>query len=161
MTTTQLSVIAPSFAVLGALIVAVANFLVQKWRYHLDRLSAAVDNLCHEVNNAGDIATRYWLLNSLTNPQDLAEIKRLEPQLLGCQMLIQQLILAIRLQDRRMHLTAVETALVDFYDALTGGQFRSKVRSDDPDRALRVKLVAAEFNGELRAALSVRARFIA
>jgi hypothetical protein len=45
----------------AAVIVAAANATVQRWRHRVDRLGAAVEQLCNEINNAADLTTDYWL----------------------------------------------------------------------------------------------------
>jgi hypothetical protein len=88
--------------VFGATIVAISAFLVQKWRYRADRLAAGVDTLCIEINDAADVGTTYWLLDASQQSQQ-AEASRLEPMLIGRQLRIQELLLALSSRAKKMN----------------------------------------------------------
>ena len=150
----------PFIGIIGACIVAIANYLVQRWRYQLDRLASAVDNLCKEINETSNLATDYWLLETIDDLSSFNKAQQFEPQIVGRQMRIQQLIVALSLQDRRLHLTHVHASLAEFYDALSGGQFRVRQRDSDFGRAQLAQSQAAQLNGELMAALGNRAKVL-
>src|SRR3546814_1966538 len=90
--------VAPLVGLAGAALVAGANFFVQRWRYKIDRLSAAVGELSLEVNAAADIATHYWLLDTSQHPEQ-REARALETQLIGRQTRLKELVLALKAQD--------------------------------------------------------------
>ena len=145
----------PAAGLAGALLVACANYFVQRWRYRLDRISNSVDHFCEEVNNVADLSTRYWLLDASQSDQQ-KEAAMIEPQLVGRQVRLQSLILALGDLDKKLVLTRGHMLLVDLYEALTGGDFKVSRRPASPDRAQSVQSLAAQINGELRHAVSVR-----
>jgi hypothetical protein len=48
--------------------------------------------------------------------------------------------------------------LIDLYEALTGGDFNVSKRPPSPERAQSVQSLAAQINGELRHAVSIRSQ---
>lgn len=147
----------PAASILGATLVAIGNYAVQRWRYRFDRLGAAIDQLASEVNDAAQLGTTYWILD-LTKPGHQEEGHKLEPVLIGRQLRLQQLLLALGVQDRRFDRSVIRVALRDFYEVLTGGQFQVKGRAPDPGRAQEIQALAARLNGELRSAFARRHR---
>jgi hypothetical protein len=147
----------PAAGLTGAVLVAVANYLVQRWRYRLDRISNSVDHFCDEVNNIADLSTRYWLLDASSEDQQ-KEVATIEPQLVGRQVRLQSLILALGDLDKKLVLTRGEMLLIELYEGLTGGDFKVAKRPPSPERAQTVQSLAAQINGELRHAVSVRSR---
>lgn len=141
----------------SAIIVASANFIVQRWRYLTDRLSAAVDHLCNEINIASDLATKYWLFDT-NRDGDSLDASSTEPLLIGRQLRLQELLIALAEQDLRLQLGSVNGLLLDFYEAMTGGQFGVRDRDTDPAKARQVQAIAAQLNGELRQTLRRRNR---
>jgi hypothetical protein len=89
----------PAAGLGGALLVAIANYAVQRWRYRLDRISGSVDHFCEEVNSIADLSTQYWLLDAIEH-QDQVNASLLEPQLIGRQMRLQSLIIALSGLDK-------------------------------------------------------------
>ena len=87
--------IPPLVGVVSAALVATANFLVQRWRYRIDRLSTAVDQLCAEVTLAADLATNYWLLDTSQN-EEKKRGKEFEARLIGFQVKLQSILMAIK-----------------------------------------------------------------
>jgi hypothetical protein len=147
----------PAAGLGGAMLVAVANFLVQRWRYKLDRISNSIDHFCDQVNDVADLSTRYWLLDAADSAAQ-KEVSTLEPQLVGRQMRLQSLILALAELDRKIILIRSQMLLVDLYESLTGGDFKVLRRRPSPDRAQTVQALAAQINGELRHAVSLRSQ---
>jgi hypothetical protein len=147
----------PTAGLAGAVLVAAANYAVQRWRYRIDRISASVDHFCEEVNSVAGLSTQYWLLDAERGDQP--EVTRIEPQLVGRQMRLQSLILALRDLDKKLPLTGTEILLLDFYDVLTGGDFQVHGRAPSPSDAQRAQALAARINGELRQAVSSRSHF--
>jgi hypothetical protein len=145
----------PAAGLGGALVVAIANYAVQRWRYRLDRTSASADQFCEQINNIADLSTQYWLIDA-AKPQDQINVSLLEPQLIGRQMRLQSLIIALGDLDKKLVLTRSHILLIDFYEALTGGDFKVAGRRPYPDRAQLVQALAAQLNGELRHAVSLR-----
>ncbi|WP_316181882.1 MULTISPECIES: hypothetical protein [unclassified Bradyrhizobium] len=151
--------VVPAAGLSGALLVAIANYLVQRWRYRLDRLSNSVDHFCQEINDVADLSSMYWLLD-LSKPSDHSEAnaQTIETQLVGRQVRLQSLILAIAAFDRRIILTRTEILLIDFFEAITGGDFKVSKRVASAERAQQAQSIAAQINGELRHAFSLRSR---
>lgn len=147
----------PAAGLTGAIFVAIANYLIQRWRYRLDRIANSVDHLCDEINDLADLSTQYWLLDASQADQQ-REAASLEPRLVGGQIRLQSLILALGDLDRKLVLTRTEMLLVDFYEALTGGDFKVSKRAASPDRAQLAQSLAAQINGELRHAISIRSQ---
>ena len=128
---------------------------MQWWRHRADLLSAAVDRVCEEINEAADLATEYWLIDEPTS----GDVNSLEARLVGRQLRLQQLITALESHTLQFPTpTTVGPLLVDLYDAMTGGEFRVQRRAQDLDRAQLVQAKAAELNGELRQAIAKRFR---
>lgn len=145
----------PAAGLCGAALVAIANYLVQRWRYRIDRISNSVDHFCDELNSAADLGTQYWLLDAAhTDERKLAAT--IEPQLIGRQVRLQSLILALAALDKQLVLTRTDMLLIDFYEALTGGDFKVSKRAQSSERAQLVQSIAAQLNGELRHAVSMR-----
>jgi hypothetical protein len=137
------------------LIVAITNFAAQRWRFRTDRLGAAVDHFCNEINLAADIATEYWLLDASNQPaQEKARIR--EPMLIGRQSRIQELLIALADQDAHLPLSGVQSIVTEMIGAMTGGEFRVRGRVPDTARAQEVQVIAAHANGKLREALQRR-----
>ncbi len=150
--------VAPVVASLfGASVVALANFLVQRWRYLADRLGTSIDKLCDEINSAAQCATDYWLLD-MTQRDDVRLGQKLEPILIGRQQRIQQLLLALAARDRKLDLSPIQPLQLNLFDAMTGRNFRVGNRPPQPDLAQEVQGVAAALNGELHRALAKRNR---
>lgn len=147
--------IVPTVSLVGALLVAAANYAVQRWRYRIDRLSVAIDQLCGEINSAADSSTRHWLLDTSQN-DDVKKAKELEPELIGRQMRLQSLILALRNLDSAIILDQSEEILVSLFEAMTGGNFEVSDRKPEPDTARVVQSLAAKLNGELRKSVGTR-----
>lgn len=147
----------PAAGLGGAILVAVTNYLVQRWRYRIDRISDSVDHFCEQVNSAADLGTKYWLLDA-SQTNDARQAATLEPQLIGRQTRLMSLILALGELDKKLVLIRANILLVDFYEALTGGDFKVRGRHTSPDRAQLVQSIAAQINGELRHAVSLRSQ---
>jgi hypothetical protein len=144
---------------LAALIVAIANAAVQRWRHRVDRLGASVELFCVEINAAADLATKYWLTEpapQLKSPS--TPLRGLEAQLIGRQNRLQELALALAGQDRRFPIGSIEQGLPDLFEAMTGGNFQVDGRVISPELAQVVQARAAVLNGELRRALASRVR---
>ena len=147
----------PFVSICGALLVAVANYLVQRWRYKLDRVSNSVDQFCDEVNEVADLSTVYWLLDASQADQQQSA-SQIEPQLVGRQMRLQSLVLALSALDGKIDLTRTNMLLIDFYEALTGADFQVAKRSASTELAQLVQSIAAKINGEIRHAVSLRSQ---
>jgi hypothetical protein len=109
------------------------------------------------VNDAADLSTRYWLLDASRADQQ-KDAATIEPQLIGRQVRLQSLILALTDLDRKLVLTRTNMLLIDLYEALTGGDFNVSKRPPSPERAQSVQSLAAQINGELRHAVSIRSQ---
>lgn len=144
----------PATGLAGAVLVAAANYAVQRWRYRIDRISASVDHFCDEVNSVADLSTEYWLLDAARSGQEV--VTQIEPQLVGRQMRLQSLMLALHDLDKKLILTRTEMLLIDLYEVLTGSDFQVLGRKSSPVNAQSVQALAAQINGELRQAVSNR-----
>jgi hypothetical protein len=149
--------VVPSVSLVSALFVAVANYAIQRWRYRIDRISAAVDHLCGEINLAADASTRYWLLDT-TQKSDALKSKELEPELIGRQMRLQSLVIALKTLDPSLNLAEAEDQLALLFEAMTGENFQVSNRKDNPAQAKNVQCISAILNGELRNAIGLRSR---
>lgn len=138
----------PLISLASALFVALANYLIQRWRYRIDRISEAVDHLCTEINLAADASTRYWLLDTTQNDQ-AKQAKELEPELVGRQMRLQSLLVALRTLDPALKLDETEQQLTALFDTISGDDFRVSGRQQNPEKAQLVQSQAAQLNGEL------------
>lgn len=145
----------PAAGLAGAMLVALANYAIQRWRYRLDRTAASVDHLCEELNDTADLSTTYWLLDASQRDAQL-NAWTIEPQLVGRQMRLQSLVLALGDLDKKVVLTRTNILMLEFYEALTGGDFKVAGRPTSRDQAQRAQAVAAQINGELRHAVSLR-----
>jgi hypothetical protein len=150
--------IVPTVTLIGTVIVSFANYVVQRWRYGIDRLSTAIDYFCTEVNSAADLATQYWLLD-LTQRDSRSKANEIEPGLVGRQLRLQELFLTLS-QNKGLDLKQVESSIVEMYDAMTGGAFRTSDRHPDTERAQKVQAVAAMINGLSRRALVKRSHYL-
>jgi hypothetical protein len=151
--------VVPAVTLCGALIVSTGNYAVQRWRFRIDRLMVATDQLCNEVNSAAQRAAEYWFLEDKSEAQH-AQCRRLEFELVALQSRLQQLIAAIQEQDPRLDLNEAGQSVSDLFDSMTGGQFQVVSREVDVQRARRVQANAAELSGHLRIAIARRSRSI-
>jgi hypothetical protein len=103
----------PAAGLAGAMLVALANYAIQRWRYRLDRTAASVDHLCEELNDTADLGTLYWLLDASQSDAQ-SNAWTIEPQLVGRQMRLQSLILALGDLDRKLVLTRTNMLLLEF-----------------------------------------------
>lgn len=155
----EISWVVPSASIFAAALVAAANTWIQRWRHKVDRLNASVELFCTEINDAADLATEYWLTEPAHELKDSsAPLRRLEAQLIGRQNRLQELAIALAAQDRRFPINPIDKALPDFFEAMTGGQFRVEGRAADTEHAQLAQSIAAMLNGELRRALGQRLR---
>lgn len=145
----------PLIGIVGSLIVAIANYLVQRWRYRIDHISSAVHRVTLVVREGAELATRYWLLDG-TQLGERTTIEQLEYELVGLQSRLQQILVALSFQDSALDLNGVYSVVADFYDRLTGGDFQVRGRRPDPSRASDVQERAAELEGSLWRALARR-----
>ena len=151
--------VSPLVALVVGLLVAGANYAVQRWRYRVDRLAVAADHLCSEINAAADLSTDYWLLDAGL-AENYRETHSIEPKLIGRQIRLQSLRIALQSLDKKVDLKSSESLLVSLFDEMTGGFFKSPNRAADPDRAQRVQAIAAELNGTIRNSVGERSHLI-
>ena len=147
--------VVPLVTFASAILGSTVTFSVQRWRYWTDRLAAAVDGLCSEINGAADKATSYWLTEGDTE-EGRARVRLAEFELVGRQSRIQELIGALYIQDEKLVVADLDNLVIGLLDAMTGGDFRVAGRVPDPVRAAEVQTVAARLNGALRAGLNRR-----
>ncbi|MBB2167252.1 hypothetical protein HLH36_02580 [Gluconacetobacter aggeris] len=147
----------PLVSVAGALFVAVVNYFFMKFRDKSDRLSKLVDKFCDEVNETAVVGSKHWLCSTanLSEEKEIT-IKEEECEIVGRQERIDALFQTLKHQDRKLILTEVQPDFDSFVTKLTGGQFRVKNRSSDPEVANMLQHTAASMNGRLRRALADR-----
>lgn len=146
--------VVPVVTLLGAFIVSVSNYAVQRWRYRADRLNVSIDLLCTEINAAARSAAEYWFHDA----ENLPKCQQIELELVGLQERLQQLIAAVQAQDENLDLDDCGEAVMDLFDSMTGGAFRVSGRKQDVVRAGRVYSAAATLNGSLRIAVARRSK---
>jgi hypothetical protein len=149
--------VVPVVTLCGSLIVSVGNYAVQRWRFRLDRLMVATDQLCIEITSASRHAAEYWFLDA-SSEEASAKCRRAEPELIGAQSRLQQLIAAIQEQDPNLQLGEASEAVMNLFDGMTGGEFAVGQRAADIGRAHRVYATSAELIGHLRIAVARRSR---
>ncbi len=149
--------VVPLVTFASAILGSTVAFGVQRWRYRTDRLAAAIDGLCVEINGAADKATAYWLTEGDTDASR-SGLRLTAFELVGRQARIQELIGALDIQDERLVVADLDELIASLIDAMTGGDFRVIGRTDDSMRAAEVQTVAARLNGALRAGLNRRVR---
>ncbi len=136
--------------------VAIANYLVQRWRYSVDRLASLTDHFCKEVNSAADLATEYWLLNPV-DPTVQLRCTKMEAELIGRQLRLQHLYLALAAAPG-VNAEHASKHMLDLNDVMTGGNFSVPGRAIDATRAKQVQALAAQINGDAWKALQARSR---
>jgi hypothetical protein len=110
----------------AAVIVASANATVQRWRHRVDRLGAAVEQPCNEINNAADLATDYWLTEAAHQLKDPSTpLRGLEAQMVGRQSRLQELMLALAAKIDGFPYRHLRM-LPDLFEAMTGGDFSGR-----------------------------------
>ncbi len=140
-----------------AVFVSAVNYVIQRWRYRIDRLSAAVDAFCAETNLTTDFASSYWMLDLKQNEQAKEGVK-LEYQLVGLQLRLGALFDALLQQDPSLKLDDIEPLIDQFFDAITGGDFRVGGRAPNNWQLQQSHALAAALNGQLRIALNARVK---
>jgi hypothetical protein len=112
----------------GAFFGVIVGLLVQWWKSHREELRILCDESCRTVTEAADIASKYWLSDGAADDSkpNEARLLALQTRLDGYRVLLNQLFGGGK---------AIDSALVEFYDVLTGGLFKSAKRAIDSDRA--------------------------
>lgn len=141
--------IVPAVSLFAAIIVALANVGVQVWRYKSDRVTSAIELLCREINEAADMSTEYWLQ---TGSYSASGAQSFESRLIGRQMRLQALFVALKVRTHRLNLSESDQILLDLFDQMTGDAFGNTPREPNFSYARLVQKSAANLNGALRRA---------
>jgi hypothetical protein len=153
----EIGLVGPAIAIIVGIMIMWSNYVIQRWRFRVDRLNVAIDHLSIEINGAADLATEYWLTVPGT-AEGVRKIAFLEPKLIGMQTRLSSLLLAIETLDDRVQTRDAWDRLATLFDAMTGANFKTPGRPADPDRAQSAQSVGAELVGDIRAAAARRSR---
>ena len=64
-------------ALVGGCLSGLLSFLVQRWRYNIDRWTVVTDELCKEVVAIGDLSAEFWLSKRNANNKDEMAFKEM------------------------------------------------------------------------------------
>jgi len=145
---------------IGGLLTAGANYLALRWRYRTDELAAFWTKTCDDVAAAADLAAEYWLKDlSIALTEDaLRAIKADELRIIGHQARLTEMLAILDLEASKIDLLSLKPTFVDFFDALSGGDFQVEDRRADFERARAVQYLGANLVVQLRKALRRRTR---
>lgn len=137
----------PLQILVGAVIGAAAQGSLRWWQYRRDLWLQSVETFCDAVEKAADLATEHWLFCKDGTPEsDDADrsVRGQEIRLIGLQARLdaQLAMFSERLSDESRG--ALESAVNRLSDGMMGGDFGSKVRSPDPERAREAQILASE-----------------
>jgi hypothetical protein len=116
----------------------IVGLFIQWWKSSRDEFRSLCDEFCETVRETSDVASSYWYADN--SDEDIvaeARLTGLQRRLDGYRVLISS-----RLHDT--HRRDLEFMLADFFDAITGGEFRSKSRKRDLERVVGVQTVGAD-----------------
>ncbi len=157
-TGTALPWVVPSVSILAAVLVSIANYSIQRWRFIIDRLGMSIDQICGEINLSADLACDYWQIDCKERGDDQRLASNLEPRLIGRQMRIQNLLVSLKQQDPKLDFTEIDIYIANLYSSMTGGTFQTVGRAADQRCGRDVQSNAASLNGAFRRALVKRMR---
>ena len=134
----------------GAVIGGTVTAGVHLWKLRRDEFGARCDELCKAILDASEKAAEYW--SQQFTPTDEPKGRILEARLLGMQALIDgltsQVINRFIVEDK----AAIQDALSDLFDGLTGGEFSTAGRSVDRFRTSKASQVSGGLIPLIRAA---------
>ena len=134
-------------AVLSGLVAgALSGTFVQWFRFAADDRSKRMDDLVDDILHTADLATEYW--NTDAADDDIAPM---EDRLQGAQHRISLLLHDVlpRVSERSPE---IDGALASFFEAMTGGNFKTTGRERDRARASATQVSAANLIFEARKA---------
>lgn len=135
--------------VLAALFGAAASLIVSWIKTDRDERSGICNNFAIALRDIADLGSEYWLLE----PND-QKLTILEVKLLGGQTYLSHLRMLALVDFRSVDRVRLIGELGNFYDALTGGDFKVKNRSADFVRAEECQVKAAEIAVLIRSGLT-------
>lgn len=115
---------------IGAVVGSFLTFGFNMWKFHRDERTARCDELCKAIWDVGQLAAEYWSKNFGTAADQAVS----EAKLFAAQILVDGLYADFRgyLPTQDQH--ALDEALADLLDALTGGEFSVPNRAPDIGR---------------------------
>lgn len=109
----------------------VASYVILRWRLKTQYLASRIEDLCNEIYRVGDIAAIYWASDG-----DADDIKLCEARIIGGQGWVQAAITQLE-EDIWLVRDVCAQELVEFSDAISGGDFEVSGRPPDHDRCVR------------------------
>lgn len=138
-------------ALVGGCVGGLISFLIQRWRYNIDRWTILTDELRKEIVNVSDLSSEFWL--KTRNNSNNREMMLMELRIKGCMARIDALKIPFEDWCARGPLIRFKNAHGEFVDAVTGGQFTAVRRDANAEAALKVQIAAADLIGAMRDAL--------
>jgi hypothetical protein len=142
-------------AIVGAF-VAYAN---QLWKYSKDAYHARVDEACTLIFALADRGAQYWSVAKREPKQIRQPVEHVdqEDKLTLCEILIEGQLMELQflrlILEQRFSLSDRSILLertASFQDAMTGGNFASKVRAPDTQRARQIYVTAGDLVAHVR-----------
>ena len=122
----------------GAFFGVFVGLLVGWWKSHRDELRSLCDECCKTITEAAEAASAYWLTSSGDEKNTINEAR-----LLGLQVRLDGYrVMVVGLLERHQR-EKLNYAFAEFYDALTGGEFKTSKRSIDNARAHAAQVKAS------------------
>lgn len=123
---------------LAALLGAAFAFLLSAMKAARDEQRDLCDRLGEAILETADLAAEYWLADGKST-----KIALYEARLMGAQAYLARYRLIAVTWFAPKDRWRVEDGMAEFYDSLTGGQFKVKKRAADPLRAEACQVQAA------------------
>jgi len=148
-------------ALLGAVTGGGISFLVQRWRFDVDRWQKRIDAFCKDVTETADLGTEFWLTPGRGHDKTDANAD----------------LRLVKLRGRIERLETQRTAYVDwccgkytgedvndcfgaFHEEMTGGAFTDRDRMPDGDRSFSIQSQAADLISAITRAFEEEVGFI-
>lgn len=145
------------------MITASAAYLHQLWKYNRDAYQARVDDACKLVFAIADSAAEYWASSRAVRRRTIGptsgeqrtekqpDLDLMEIKIAGHLKQVEFLRLTLQPRFSRTDRDILIERTGAFIDAITGGEFGSKIRAADPVRAQEIYRTAADLVAQLRA----------
>jgi hypothetical protein len=129
----------------------ISAITLQFWKWNQEKFSARIDEFCKLVLEAADAGADYWThAKPLTDPEKRVAIQLAETKIDGFQRKVDLFRVLIQPRLGLSDKDKLVELLANFFDALTGGNFGTNVRTSDPVRAKLVYVTAADLVTHLR-----------
>ncbi|WP_237479405.1 hypothetical protein [Lichenibacterium dinghuense] len=136
------------FGLIGAAFGFILSTVFNVWKLRRDEFVARTDELCKAIVDASVQAVEYWSQDAV----DIQKLRVAEAKLSAAQALVDGAYDTWKPRVWRADGPAVDGAMADLLDALTGGQFSEADRLASPEQVAKASRSAAACVASVRAA---------